>query len=240
MTEDEQIEDIEKIVSGGLYVTATPTGNLKDITLRALDILRNTDFCACEDTRHSRKLLNHYGIKCELVSYHSNSKGTKEEQILKRLEGGESCALISDAGTPGISDPGTRLVSLAIERGIRVIPIGGVSALTMLVSGGGVPAQDLLFVGFLPPKSGKRRNRLTNYFENEKKPIVFYESVHRIERMLADICEIFGAQTPVVLGRELSKHFEQIVRASVADILLKIENGEIAIKGEFCLLVDNR
>ncbi|MEK6796134.1 MAG: 16S rRNA (cytidine(1402)-2'-O)-methyltransferase [Spirochaetota bacterium] len=223
----------------GLYVVATPIGNLKDITYRAVETLRDVSFIAAEDTRRTMILLNAYDIKKELISYHGHSDERRMERIIERMQAGESCALVSEAGTPGISDPGVRLISNAREANIPVIPIPGASAFVTLLSVAGIPTNGVLFVGFLPPKSGSRRNRLTELCTAEKKVIVLYESVHRITALAADIAAVFPPETPVVIGRELTKQFETIRRFCSKDLLDYSENGSI-IKGEFTLIIDNR
>lgn len=223
-----------------MYVVATPIGNLADITFRAVETLKEVNFILAEDTRHAINLLNHYNIKKELLSYHSASSKTRVETAIKRIERGESAALISDAGTPCISDPGVTLVAKAIENNITVVPIPGVTAFTALLSVSGVSVGGCLFLGFLSNKSGTRRNQLKNMFENEKKLLVIYESVHRIEAFIEDVFVIFGDSVNITLGREITKQFEQIVRGSPKTILDFFKNGSIVSKGEFVVLIDNR
>lgn len=223
----------------GLFVVATPIGNLKDITYRAVETLRDVSFIAAEDTRRTMILLNEYGIKKELIAYHGHSDERRMERIIERITAGESCALVSEAGTPGISDPGVRLIAEAERAGVRVTPIPGASAFVTLLSAAGVPTNGVLFVGFLPPKSGSRKNRLTELMEHEKKVIMIYESVHRIVALAHDIAAVFPPETPVVIGRELTKQFESIQHFRSKDLLDYSENSSI-IKGEFTLLIDNR
>lgn len=243
--EDKKIEPEIKntknlIEKNTLYVVATPIGNLSDITIRALDILKKVDFILAEDTRTASKLLNYYKIKNTLISYHSHSSKVRVEQSIAMIKNGESGALISDAGTPCISDPGVTLINLAIEKKIKIVPIGGISAFTSLLSVSGLSTGHTLFVGFLSNKSGSRRNQLKNLKENEHNLIVLYESVHRIISCMEDIVNIFGENTDIVLGRELTKQFEQIVRSKASNILDFFKDGSILIKGEFCILIDNR
>lgn len=228
------------ILEKTIYVVATPIGNMSDITYRAVHTLKNVNFIMAEDTRVSSKLLNYYEIKKEMLSYHSHSSNVRLEYLLSRIEKGESAALISDAGTPAISDPGVILVSRALERSISVVPIPGVTAFTTLLSVSGLPVNNMLFVGFLSNKPGKRKNQLKALYENDKKVIVFYESVHRIEAFIEDVSNIFGNDTHVVLGRELTKCFEEIVRDSAKSIVDIFEKKDKIVKGEYCVVIDNR
>lgn len=228
------------ILEKTIYVVATPIGNMSDITYRAVHTLKNVSFIMAEDTRVSSKLLNYYEIKKEIVSYHSHSSNVRLEYLLSRIEKGESAALISDAGTPAISDPGVVLVSKALERNISVVPIPGVTAFTTLLSVSGLPVNNMLFVGFISNKPGKRKNQLKAIYENDKKVIVFYESVHRIEAFIEDVSNIFGEDTHVVLGRELTKCFEEIIRDKAKNIVDIFEKKDKIVKGEYCVVVDNR
>ncbi len=223
-----------------LYVVATPIGNLGDITYRAIKTLKNVDFILAEDTRHTSKLLNYYEIKKPITSYHSHSSKSKSLKLLDRIESGESAALVSDAGTPCISDPGVLIVKEALERGIKVVPIPGVSAMTALACVSGVSVAPMLYVGFLSNKSATRKNQLTALYENEKKLIVFYESVHRIKAFLEDVHSIFDKSSSVVVGREITKQFEDIRHLNVENILDFFESNNIMLKGEFTIMVDNR
>lgn len=223
-----------------LYVVATPIGNLGDITYRAVQTLMAVDFIMAEDTRHSSALLSYYEIKKELISYHSHTADGKAEKLLQRITKGENAALISDAGTPCISDPGVAIISLACKLGINIVPIPGVSAMTTLLSVSALPVTNALFAGFLSSKNGTRKNQLKNIFENEKKIIVCYESVHRIKNFMNDVKEVFGSSCYVVLGRELTKQFEQIIRDEANNILDYFENKNIVEKGEFTIIIDNR
>jgi 16S rRNA (cytidine1402-2'-O)-methyltransferase len=219
--------------AGTLYVVATPIGNLEDVTQRALRVLREVALVACEDTRRTRGLLTHFDIHTPTVSYYEQNKLRRGPEILRRLEGGQSVALVTDAGTPGISDPGVLLVRQARAAGIPVVPVPGPSALTTLLSAAGLPADRFVFEGFLPVKPGKRLNRL-RVLRALETTIVLYESPHRIVRTLEAIREVFG-ETPVVVGRELTKQFEEVVEASPAEHLARLGAGEI--RGEFTLVI---
>ena len=237
------IQDIlrkeNKIESSAIYIVATPIGNLEDITIRALKTLNSVDFILAEDTRVTIKLLKHYNIKKQIFSYHSYSSENKTNDYIKQILDGKSVALVSDAGTPCISDPGVGIIKKAIENNIKVIPIGGISAFTTLLSASGISG-DTLFVGFLSNKKQKRKNQLNTLKENEKNIIVLYESVHRVVNCIEDINEVFGENTQIIVGRELTKQFEQIVRDSAKKILAFFQNNSIILKGEYCIIVDNR
>jgi 16S rRNA (cytidine1402-2'-O)-methyltransferase len=217
-------------MSGKLYVVGTPIGNLGDITLRAIETFKLVDVIACEDTRHTAILLNHLVIKKPLISYHAHSKVTKIDQLVEMLKGGKNIAIVSDAGTPGISDPGGTLVEAAQKKGIDIESIPGVSALTTAVSLSGLNLQEFIFAGFLPHKKG-RQTKL-KALAHSGIPVVFYESPYRIKKLLAQITEYFGDRE-VVVGRELTKKFETIYRGKVADI-----EGSIKEKGEFVVIVE--
>lgn len=201
---------------GTLYVVATPIGNLEDITERALRILREVDAVAAEDTRRTGRLLHHFGIDKPLVSYHDRTERRKAPVLVEELLQGKSLALVSDAGTPLVSDPGYRLVRAAIDAGIRVVPVPGPSAATTILSVSGLPCDRFVFEGFLPIKKGKRRERLER-LRDETRTVIFYESPHHIERTLAEIEEIFG-EREIVVGRELTKIFEEIVRGPISAV----------------------
>lgn len=213
------------------YIVGTPIGNLKDITYRAVEILQSVDFIACEDTRHSGILLNHYGIKKELLSYHQHSKIGKIDLIINRLKNGESGALISDAGTPGISDPGGVLVAAAVAEGIKVEPIPGPTAVTVLISVLGINTDEFLFLGFLPKKKG--RQTLLNSLKSEKRPIIFYESPMRVEKTLRELVEYFGGEKNMVIGRELTKMHEEIIRGNLEEIVANLPS--MKKRGEFVI-----
>ena len=214
-----------------LFVVATPIGNLEDITLRALRVLKEADLIACEDTRHTRKLLAHYQISKPTVSYHQHNEKERSAELIKKLEAGLKIALVSDAGTPLVSDPGFRIVRDAIDRGIPVVPIPGPTALIAAVSASGLPAAEFAFFGFLPARRSARRARLRELAEM-KSTMVFYEAPHRITQTLADAREVFGNRECVV-SRELTKLHEEIVRGS----LDRFDLAEGAARGEIVLLI---
>lgn len=221
---------------GTLYVVATPIGNLEDITLRALRTLKEVDVIAAEDTRHSGKLLNHFGIAKPLVSYWGEKEKTKAEEVLSILDSGRSVALISDAGTPGISDPGTVLISRAIESGISVVPIPGPSALITALSLSGFSTAEFVFVGFLPPKLTYRMKKLRD-LSLETRTLIIYEAPHRIVETVSEMSGIF-ADRRAVLVKELTKLFEEIYRGTFPDILAQLEASKIA--GEYVLVIEGR
>jgi len=219
---------------GVLYVVATPIGNLEDITHRAVRILRQADLIACEDTRQTRKLLDHYGIATATVSYHEHNEAARAEELVRKLEGGATIAQVSDAGMPGISDPGYRLIRLAIEKGIPVIPVPGPSAVIAALVGSGLPADTFEFHGFLPAKSGQRRTALES-FRSTPHTIVVYEAPHRIREALEDIVAVLGPGRPVVVARELTKIHEEFIRGTAKEVLLRLQDRET--KGEITLLI---
>ena len=218
----------------GLYVVATPIGNLGDITLRALQILAGCDLVLCEDKRVSKGLLVHFGISTALMSYHEHNAEAKRPEILARLGKGEAIALISDAGTPLISDPGYRLVEAALEHGLSVVPVPGPSALLAALVAAGLPTDRFFFEGFLPAKSAERRRRL-RVLEGVPGTLVFYEAPHRIVETLADCSAVFGDRQAAV-ARELTKRFETVRRGSLA-ALADAFSGEAPPRGEIVLLV---
>jgi len=219
--------------SGTLYIVATPIGNLEDITFRAVRILKEADLVAAEDTRHSRKLLSHYGISRPLTSYFDHNKTVKGGFILDRLKAGESVALISDAGTPCISDPGYELVRDALAEGIPVVPIPGPSAAIAALSAAGLPTDSFTFAGFLPNRPGKRREKLAG-LAGEERVLLYYESPRRLLATLADIHAVCGDREVVVV-RELTKVYEEFVRGKVSAVEERLRDREI--KGEVVLLV---
>jgi 16S rRNA (cytidine1402-2'-O)-methyltransferase len=224
----------EQTKSGTLYVVATPIGNLEDITYRAVRILKEADLIACEDTRHTAKLLHHYGIDKPTISYHDHNEATRAEELVAKLEQGLNIAQVSDAGMPGISDPGYRVIKLAIERGMQVVPIPGASALISALAAGGLPTDSFQFLGFLPAKSGQRRTVLETLRGSEQTTTV-YEAPHRIAETMKDIVEILGADRPIVLARELTKVHEEFIRGSAAQILARVQEHEL--RGEITLLI---
>ena len=222
--------------NGVLYVVATPIGNLEDITFRAVRILKEVDLIAAEDTRHTGLLLKHFGIQTAMTSYFEGNELKKREFILSRLREGRAVALVSDAGTPGISDPGFRLVELAVRNGIPVIPIPGPAAAIAALSVSGLPTDAFLFKGFLPHKSKKRKD-LFRHLEEARETLIFYESPHRIAETLAEILDVLGDRE-IVLTRELTKVFEEILRGKVSEVLQRIEGRQV--KGEITLLVSGK
>ncbi len=226
----------------GLYLVATPIGNLGDITLRALDVLRNVDRIACEDTRQTQKLLNHFNIATPTISCHQHNERHRTQELLQAIQAGSRIAVVSDAGMPGISDPGAWLAAEAIAASVPVIPIPGPSAgLTALVASG-LPTQEFSFLGFLPEKAGSRRTRLEELAaEAAKSPtprtLIFYEAPHRILDTLADLEAIFGPSLRVVVARELTKIHEEFLRGTVAEARRDLAARD-RIRGEICLLVE--
>lgn len=219
---------------GILYLVATPIGNLEDITLRAIRTLKEVDFIAAEDTRHTIKLLNHFEIKKSLVSYYEHNKREKGNYLISQLLEGKNIALVSDAGTPGISDPGEDLVKLCIEKDIKVTPIPGpVAAVTGLIASG-LPSGRFAFEGFLPMNKRSRKERLAS-LKNEVRTIVFYEAPHKLTNTLNDLYQTFGNRK-VVFARELTKRFEEIVRCELKEAIEKYEKQ--APKGEFVIIVE--
>ena len=219
---------------GTLFVVATPIGNLEDITLRALRVLKEAAWIACEDTRQSGKLLSHYGISTPTVSYHEHNETARTTDLLARLEAGSDGALITDAGTPLVSDPGYRLVHAAIDAGIAVVPIPGASAALGALAAAGLATDAFRFCGFLPPKSGQRRKALQE-LQQETCTLVFYEAPHRILDTLEDIEAIYGPR-PVVVARELTKLHEEFLRGTAAEVRAKLAE-RAAVKGEITLVV---
>jgi 16S rRNA (cytidine1402-2'-O)-methyltransferase len=220
-------------VAGILYVVATPIGNLEDVSERALRVLREVDRIAAEDTRRTAKLLAHYGIDKPLTSYHDAAERRKAPELVEELRTGKSLALVSDAGTPLISDPGYRLVRGALDAGIAVVPIPGATAATALLSVCGFATDRFVFEGFLPQRQGRRRRRL-EALRTEPRTIVFYESPHHIERTLAEMEAILGDRA-IVVGRELTKLFEEIVRGTISSVRAMLASR--APRGEYTLAV---
>ncbi len=222
-------------LAAGLYLVATPIGNLEDITLRALRILKEVDVIACEDTRQSQKLLNHHNILTRTTSYHEHNEAEKALDLVAQLERGVRIALITDAGMPGVSDPGYRVVSLAIEHNIPVIPIPGASAFVSALAASGLPTDSFQFNGFLPAKQGQRRQAFED-IRSSSWTQAFYEAPHRIVESLQDVVEILGAERSVVIARELTKIHEEFVRGTAAGVLKTLsERGNV--KGEIVLLI---
>jgi 16S rRNA (cytidine1402-2'-O)-methyltransferase len=223
---------------GVLYLVATPIGNLEDITYRAVRILGEVDTIACEDTRETRKLLDHYGIRKPTISYHEHNEAERAAELAARMLGGEKVALVSDAGMPLVSDPGYRLVRAAIENGIAVEPIPGPSAALTALAASGLPTDSFRFGGFLPPKAGQRE-RLLEALESEQATLIFYEAPHRILEALETVEAVLGPR-PVVVARELTKLHEEILRGTAAEIHAQLAArpaARPAIKGEMTLLI---
>jgi 16S rRNA (cytidine1402-2'-O)-methyltransferase len=221
------------LTPGTLYLVATPIGNLEDITLRALRVLRECDVVAAEDTRHSGQLLKHFEISKPLLSYFAFNEAKRSEEIIERLRRGEKVALVTDAGSPGISDPGERVVRAALTAGFRVEAIAGPCALVAALTASGLPTEEFHFLGFLPHKSGQRRNQL-EALKTVPGTLVFYESPFRIERLLGELNEVYPDRD-VVLARELSKKFEEFLRGKPAALLAIAQKR--SLKGEFVVLV---
>jgi len=221
---------------GRLYLVATPIGNLEDITLRALRILKEVDLIACEDTRRTRKLLAHYGIGKRLTSYYDYNKEKKAPWLVKGLLEGRSLALVSDAGTPGISDPAFYLVRLAIREGIEITPIPGPNAALSALISSGLPTDRFVFEGFLPPKPGSRRRKLKD-LESERRTLIFYESPHRLLATLQDMATVFGERR-AALAKELTKRFEGITRGTLNQLIHQL--SQETIKGEWVILVEGK
>jgi 16S rRNA (cytidine1402-2'-O)-methyltransferase len=221
------------LTASTLYLVATPIGNLEDITLRALRVLRECDVVAAEDTRHSGQLLKHFGISKPLLSYFQFNEAKRSEEIIERLRRGEKVALVTDAGSPGISDPGERVVKAAIAAGFRVEAVAGPCALITGITASGLPTDEFHFVGFLPHKSGQRRNKLES-LKTIEGTLVFYESPYRIQKLLGELDEVFPDRD-VVLARELTKKFEEFLRGRPA-ALLELASKR-SLKGEFVVLV---
>lgn len=219
---------------GVLYVVATPIGNLEDITHRAVRILREADLIACEDTRQTRKLLDHYGIAGPVVSYHEHNESARAEELVHKLAEGQTIALVSDAGMPGISDPGYRVIKLAIEHGIKVVPIPGPSALVAALVGSGLPTDAFEFLGFLPARSGQRRSAIES-LRDAGHTVVAYEAPHRIRETLEDVAAILGEERPVVVARELTKVHEEFIRGTAGSVLAQVRQHDL--KGEITLLI---
>jgi 16S rRNA (cytidine1402-2'-O)-methyltransferase len=218
-----------------LYLVATPIGNLEDITLRALRVLKEVDLIACEDTRQTLKLLSHYGIHTRTVSYHEHNEMTKAAELVVDLEGGAKIALVTDAGMPGISDPGFRLIALAIRHHVPVVPIPGASAFLAALVASGLPTDSFRFSGFLPVKAGQRR-KLLESIKDSPRTQVFYEAPHRLLETLSDVSDVLGEARHVVVAREVTKIHEEFLRGRAREILEQLKaRGDV--KGEITLLI---
>ena len=222
-------------MAGTLYLIATPIGNLEDITHRAVRLLGEVDVIACEDTRHTKKLLNHYDINTRTISYHEHNERERSMELIERLKSGADVAVVSDAGTPGISDPGFRLARLAIDCDVQVVPVPGASALISALVASGLPTDGFFFGGFLPARSGARRARLAE-LRSLPATLIFYEGPHRIAATLKDALEILGERQAVV-ARELTKMHEEIARGSLSELTARFSSPESA-RGEMVLMID--
>ena len=223
---------------GILYLVATPIGNLADMTFRAVDVLQGVDFIACEDTRHSRPLLERYQIDKPLTALHEHNESAASTKLVDRLMQGESMALISDAGTPLINDPGFPMVRLAVERGLRVVPVPGPSAAVAALSASGLPTHRFAFEGF-PPRTSSARRALLEQLTEEDRTLIFYESSHRVLDFIKDVAAVFPPQRRIVIARELTKVHETLLRCTVAEAASLIEADPFMEKGEFVVLLDS-
>jgi len=228
-------ETLPPLTPGTLYLVATPIGNLEDITLRALRTLKECDVVAAEDTRRTGQLLRHFGIRKPLLSYFQFNEAKRSEEILERLGRGEKVALVTDAGSPGISDPGERVVRAALAAGLRVESVPGACALVAALTASGLPTEEFHFLGFLPHKPGQRRRELER-LQGMRGTLVFYESPYRVEKLLGELNEVFTGRQ-VVLARELTKKFEEYLRGTPAELLAAVRQRPL--KGEFVVLVGN-
>ena len=222
-------------MTGTLYIVATPIGNLEDITQRALRVLGEVDVVACEDTRRTRVLLNHFGIKTKTISYHEHNERERAEQICKLLLSGKSVALVSDAGTPLINDPGFRLTNVAIELNLPVVPIPGPTAFVSALVASGLPPEQFFFAGFLPARANARRAKLEELIAIPA-TLVFYEAPHRIAATLEDALEVLGNR-PAAVARELTKIHEEIARGSLRELIQRFSTGSLAARGEIVLVI---
>ena len=227
--------DADAQLEPGLYVVGTPIGNLEDITLRALRVLKSVDRIACEDTRHTQQLLNHYGITTRTVSYHEHNEAERAAELAAELEQGARIALVTDAGMPAISDPGYRVVAEAVRRGVRVIPIPDPAALVAALAAAGLPTDEFSFHGFLPARAGQRRSLLES-LAGATHTLVFYEAPHRIIETFADVVAALGPARPVCVAREITKLHEEFLRGPAAEVLAELRRrGDV--KGEITLLI---
>jgi 16S rRNA (cytidine1402-2'-O)-methyltransferase len=227
--------DASPLAKPALYLVATPIGNLEDVTLRALRMLKEVDVIACEDTRQTQKLLNHYAITTRTTSYHEHNEMTKSAELVKEMQEGASVALVTDAGMPGISDPGYRLIALAIRHHVPVVPVPGASAFLAALVASGLPTDSFRFSGFLPAKRGERRTAL-EAIKSSPRTQVFYEAPHRIVESLEDVIEVLGGSRHVVLAREVTKIHEEFLRGRAEQVLGTLKKRE-AVKGEITLLI---
>lgn len=223
--------------AGTLHVVATPIGNLGDLSARALEVLRTVAAICAEDTRHTRHLLSHFGVERPLLALHQHNEDAQAAQLVARLLGGDSLALVSDAGTPLVSDPGYRLVRAARAAGVRVSPVPGPCAAIAALSVAGLASDRFVFEGFLPAKASARRERLGR-LAGEPRTLIFYESSHRIEEALVDMAAAFGQARPAVLGRELTKLFETVLDGNLGELLARVQADPNQRRGEFVLIVE--
>jgi 16S rRNA (cytidine1402-2'-O)-methyltransferase len=223
------------LLAAGLYLVATPIGNLEDITLRALRVLKQADLIACEDTRQTQKLLHHFGIATRMTSYHQHNERERAEELVREIEQGKRIAVVTDAGMPTISDPGFGLVRLAIQHGLPVIPVPGASAFLAALVASGFPTDSFAFHGFLPAKAGQRRQVLEG-LRDAAETQVFYEAPHRIVGALQDIVEVIDPQRPVVVAREVTKFFEEFLRGPARAVLESL-SARAEVRGEITLLI---
>ncbi|MBB5345414.1 16S rRNA (cytidine(1402)-2'-O)-methyltransferase [Tunturibacter empetritectus] len=225
----------DRPLAPGLYLVATPIGNLEDITLRALRVLRQADRIACEDTRQTQKLLNHFEIRTPTVSYHMHNEGSRAEELIAELKTGARIAVVSDAGTPGIADPGGQIVAAALDAGVDVFPIPGANAAVSGLIASGLSTERFTFHGFLPAKAGQRKTALEDLIRGEVTH-VFYEAPHRILDTLADIDAVFGPEQHIVIARELTKLHEEFLRGTVADLRSQLA-ARASVRGEIVLML---
>ncbi|MEA3328629.1 MAG: 16S rRNA (cytidine(1402)-2'-O)-methyltransferase [Candidatus Omnitrophota bacterium] len=222
--------------SGILYIVSTPIGNLKDITLRAVEVLKEVDLIAAEDTRQTKKLLSHYSIRTGLISYYEHNKLTRSELLLKKLKQGNNIALVCNAGTPGICDPGYLIVNIAIKSAVKIVPVPGASAFLCGLQAGGAATDSFIFVGYLPPKTKKRKDRFRE-IAGENRTVVFYEAPHRLLKSLNDMIEVLGNRK-IIITRELTKKFEETRRENISQ---SIEHFSITNpRGEFVVIIPKR
>jgi 16S rRNA (cytidine1402-2'-O)-methyltransferase len=234
--ETDRLKDHSEPIAPGLYLVATPIGNLEDITLRALRILRSVDRIACEDTRQTQKLLNHFGITTPTVSYHMHNEGSRSEELTEALKQGARIAVVSDAGTPGIADPGGQIAAAAIAAGILVFPIPGANAAISGLIASGLPTERFTFHGFLPSKAGQRKTFLEEIPRSSGTTHIFYETPHRILEALTDIEAVFGLTQPVVIARELTKLHEEFLRGPASALRTELAARPV-IRGEIVLIL---
>jgi 16S rRNA (cytidine1402-2'-O)-methyltransferase len=229
------IDEGASVKDGVLYLVATPIGNLEDVTLRAIDVLQKVDLIAAEDTRRTRTLLSRHGVETPTTSYHEHNEKSKAARLLAKLREGFSLAVVSDAGTPGVSDPAYRLVALAVAEGVEVVPVPGASSVLAALTVSGLPTDRFVFEGFLPWKKGARRTRLEG-LSTEPRTVVFFESPQRVRRLLAELDEIWGERS-VAVARELTKRFEEVLRGTLKEVGETLE-ARGTPKGEFVVVVE--